>query len=71
MSSAANLVYKLPHKLRNDLRHRIFGKKKYQKNVKFRWIHSLVASFSRNYILAIAVKKYAKKDMKLFFPVQF
>ena len=41
--------------------------KKYQKNLKFRWRHSLVLSFpSQDNAFATAVKKQAKVDTKFF-----
>ena len=51
-------------KLVHDLRLNILG---YYENVKFRWKQSLVPNVSsRKKTLAIAVKKYAKKDIKVF-----
>ena len=42
--------------------------RKYWKNLKVGWRHSPVSSLpSRNQTLAIAVKKHAKVDIKLFF----
>ena len=55
----------LPHELPNDLR--LQEIRKYQKNLKFEWSHSLVPSLlSRTSALPIAVKKHAKTDTKLF-----
>ena len=68
ISSIAKLVYELPPELPNDLRLRILGNQKYQKNLKFGWRQSLVPSLSsRNSTLSIANKNHAKMDIKLFF----
>ena len=79
MSSMADLVYELPRELANDLRHRHLGPYAHgtfaawraymptQENIKFGVIHSPAPSLpSRNQIMAIAVKKHAKVDGKLF-----
>ena len=71
--SIANLLYELPHELPNDLR--LIGTydfRKYQKNLKFGWKHSLVPSFlSRIQTLSIAVKNTQKHIPNFSFLVQF
>ena len=68
MSSIANLVYEFPHEWPNDLRLGILGNKeilrKYQISVETCLPVSSLPS--RNQTLAIAVKKHAKVDIKLF-----
>ena len=67
LSSMGNSAQELPHDLLNNLN--LVSKEiwKDQKNLKFGWTHSLVPSLpSRNQTLAIAVKKHAKRDTKLF-----
>ena len=56
---------KLPHYLSNKLR---LNDVRLKNNLKFGWKHNLVSSLhSGNQTLAIAVKKHAKVDAKLFF----
>ena len=68
ISSIANLVYGLPNELPNNLRD--LGSqeiRKYQKNLKFGWTHSIVSILpSRTQTLRIAVKKHAITDTKFF-----
>ena len=68
MSSIANLVYEFPHEWPNDLRLAILGNKEILRKYQI-WVETClpVSSLpSRNQTLAIAVKKHAKVDIKLF-----
>ena len=68
MSSIANLVYEFPHEWPNDLRLGILGNKEILRKYQI-WVETClpVSSLSsRNQTLAIAVKKHAKVDIKLF-----
>lgn len=66
-----NIVYKLPHKLLNNLRLTII-RKTFKKNLEIGWRHSLVSSHpSRNNTLAIGVRNYTKADAKTFLSVKF
>ena len=61
----ANLVYKLPHELPNNLTLTILGNKQILGNLKFGWRHSPAPSLPPgNQTPAAAVKKHAKVDIK-------
>ena len=62
----------MPHMFSNDLRFRILGNKKILGKSQIWWRHCIVPSLrSRNYILAVAVKKQANVDIKLSFSFPF
>ena len=71
-STITNFVYEVPRELRNSLRIRIFGNQERKRKSQNQWRHRLVSILpSKNQFLAIAVKTYAKANIKVFwsFPI--
>ena len=67
ISSMRNFLYEMLHKFPRNLDLRSQEIRKFQKNLKLKWRHSLVLSIPlRNSTLVIAAKKHVEGDFKIF-----
>ena len=72
ISSTKGIIYKLLHKLPNDLRLKVFENRKFWENLKNEWRRSLLSRLpSRNKSLVLVVKIMQNQISKFSHPVKF